>query len=901
MDLTTWFAPYLLPDDQGLDTAALLRDHASDLLGSSMLSGLSAEELQLVDACLHAVIWGYPLEETYRLRVLNTALQAPINTLFKPSYAANWLNKSSSPAPDSSVLYVTGWLDLAEEQVLHTPGNAADHYYVWAILDSNINTVGSIGPRTQTEREQDDGAYYLLCGPSSPHYTSADWITTIKTADGETSVRIIKVDTPYAWMTARFATNTLSAAALQETRRFINGDAAQEGSGFQLGSLRDFQKSGSVDYTAPVTQSQSDQRMEDRYGSVPTLARVFFEQLGQSLLDNPIPSLRTSAVDRPIPDRAVWLGNQNKVQQAVGGTDHIPERDYQPGSALTDELLTRLNARFAPIGLDLSSGFSMPTDWSARDALVFQKAYAFSQALLSEATNAIASGDRNTNYWHISNLNIGVYPNAWENWLVRTGVAIDGGAANIPNDGVYPTSQKDHEGNTLRSTYNYTITLPPLTRVDGETVYAPANGFWSYTIYQPDPGNAYQPFLIENAISNQHFTRIDASATLRGDGWLSTRKPGNWNDGTALGTALVTGADVGTSGLSASTTYYVSDSKTGPLDDRRLLIKLSDTYTPDYNWLGRSGTAGVPVGGEGSPGTSVSLSGSRGTTVRFGWIQPVAQLGSAQLDDFETNADGEIVLQLRANQPRTALSNWLPTPNEGYVGDAYNFQVMARYYEPTWADETTVLASSGDQQYLPPAIERTSLHRIALWEDLDQAGIALLEERLGTTSVDPFAKTDRFDADAVGALLDLRWADGALEGTNWTLSYSYRRDAAYTNQLFFYVVDDVTGTVGALRPGDPGYLDAALSQRINANDPIVNAVDRSTLEGSLQLDGGRIYMPLVVTEDGRTILPNARSSFNYSHFSVEGMKAFAFEDLFQGGDHDHDDGLFSVTGLTPVG
>ena len=90
MDLTTWFAPYLLPDDQGFDTAALLRDHASDLLGSSVLSGLTAAELQLVDACLHAVIWGYPLEETYRLRVLNTALQAPINTLFKPSYAANW-------------------------------------------------------------------------------------------------------------------------------------------------------------------------------------------------------------------------------------------------------------------------------------------------------------------------------------------------------------------------------------------------------------------------------------------------------------------------------------------------------------------------------------------------------------------------------------------------------------------------------------------------------------------------------------------------------------------------------------------------------------------------------------------------------------------------------------------
>ena len=56
---TDWFKPYLLSDQNGLKTSALL-DEFSDLAGSS-LKGLSRDEERIADACLHAVVWGYPL------------------------------------------------------------------------------------------------------------------------------------------------------------------------------------------------------------------------------------------------------------------------------------------------------------------------------------------------------------------------------------------------------------------------------------------------------------------------------------------------------------------------------------------------------------------------------------------------------------------------------------------------------------------------------------------------------------------------------------------------------------------------------------------------------------------------------------------------------------------------
>ena len=953
-----WFSPYLLSDQEGLNTTELLNDFA-DLAGIE-LENLAPNELAIVDACLHAVLWGYPLEETYRYRQLDTQVQAKENELFKPAFAANWLNKQSSPAPDSSVVYVTSWLNLnSGDRILQTPENPDDNYYVWAILDSYINTVGSIGPRTQSEQEQNQTNYYLLAGPNSPYYQTSqatdlshpssarsrasnhthsrgsasvreeshrgaaqntlphldqrskphkassnisdDWTTVISTAQGDQQVQIIRIDTPYAWITSRFATDTLSDAELSTTKKFINGSESAAESGFQLTSLADFKRTGSVPYQAPITESSSDTAAQKRWGSIPLTAQGFFQQLGEALHDSPVPSTIKPGSFSKIPSDAVWLGNQNNVQQQPGSNDALSANQYQPTSALSTAQKSGLNERFSTIGLNLDSGFSMPNDWSLKDREVFEASYQFTNKLLNKATSAIASGNKSTNNWHISNLDIGVYPNTWKHWLVRCGVAIDGGAANIPNDGVYPTTQLDQDGNTLRSTYNYTITLPALAESGGTTTYGPADGFWSFTIYQPNSGSAYQPFLIENAINNLAYTSLDAEATLTADGLLRTTKPGNWNSSTAEGTALRTGAEVSITGLKADTTYYVKNAVQDSNDPDKLLLRLSDSYEPDYNWAGIKGTRGVPLGGQGSAGEEVTLSAPRGTALSFGWIQPVSQLGSAQQDSLAVNGDGDIVLQLRAAEPETQVSNWLPTPNDGTVTAAYEFQVMARYYEPSTVDGQTILASEGDSTlYLPPTVMRTSMRRLNLWDQLDSAGTTLLLQRTGKSTIDPLNQQDEFDADAVGAVLDMRWQEGVLDGSSWNLTYDYSRHSDLKNKLFFYRVDDLTGRVGALKPGDAEYKNAALGRRINADQPISNDNDNSTQSGTLRLDGGSIYMPLVETESGSLLLPNARSTGGHTLFSLIGTDAFGFDDQPTLSLDDGDEGIFKVTGLTPV-
>ena len=150
MSNLSWPNAYLSDNGRRLNFSSLL----DDFKARSGLS-LSADENSIFRSTLEALFWSYPLNQTYRLFNLNTRTQAPANALFKPAFAASWLNRSSAPAPNASVLYVPGWLDLRKvdetdrgEQVLQLPKNPDDAYYVLAVLDAYINTVGSFGPRT---------------------------------------------------------------------------------------------------------------------------------------------------------------------------------------------------------------------------------------------------------------------------------------------------------------------------------------------------------------------------------------------------------------------------------------------------------------------------------------------------------------------------------------------------------------------------------------------------------------------------------------------------------------------------------------------------------------------------------------------------------------------------------
>jgi Domain of unknown function (DUF4114) len=132
-------------------------------------------------------------------------------------------------------------------------------------------------------------------------------------------------------------------------------------------------------------------------------------------------------------------------------------------------------------------------------------------------------------------------------------------------------------------------------------------------------------------------------------------------------------------------------------------------------------------------------------------------------------------------------------------------------------------------------------------------------------------------------------------------------DAAYTNNIGFYVVTDVlTGTIklangSTLKPGDSNYAIEAIKSAV---------LQAGKIDSKLGLDvsGGSVYAPVVVAQgsladfaaknptnsgDGNAI----HAYFNYiganpdklDHFKLTGANTFAVEDQFGGGDRDFND------------
>ena len=905
MSSRAWPDEYVTADGSDLNAEALLEAFQS----SSGLGDLSDNESDIVLSTMAATLWSYPLNETHRFYNLDTIAQAPANELYKPAFAASWLNKNSAPAPNASLLYMTSWLDLSQvsdsnygERVLHLPANPDDHYYVLAVLDSYINTVGSFGTRDPIDGDSKASRLILLAGPDSPYYDQAGSPVVITDdAGNQTSMHVLQVDTSRAWITARINTNTLDAETMAATRSFINGSKDGARKGFQLTSLSDFKTKGTVPYASPITESSSGVDVDAarlRWGSIPASALRFFEQVGQALTLNPVPSELDAQTSFTPESYQIWVDNQNVNQDPSNGS-------YQPPSALGAVRLAALNNRFAAIGLNLSTGFTKPS-WSDRDEVIFEASYQAALELLRAATNELVKGEKHTNNgWNITNNDIGVYPNRWKSWLVRAGTAVNGGAANIPNDAVYPTTEIDQQGHELTSTHAYRITIPTFRpEADNPVEHnGPARGFWAFTIYQPNPGNAYQPFLIENAISNTTYSPINATATLTDDGRLKTRTPGNWNSGTAEGTALITGSEIGVEGLDADTTYYVKTAE--EVDDgRNLLLTLSADYIPDFS------ARGIPIGGNGSAGSAISITGSTDSSLDFGWINPVAQLGANQQDGISSSdttlqaqSDGSIRLHLSSLEPQSDTQNWLPTPQvvgsgSSHPKEASKFQVMARYYWPT-SEGQSILNESTPELYLPPKVERLWLNRLETWDLLSDSAEELVKaEDAAFGSTNPFDTPSEFNGDVVGALIDLSILPEDLNGQTARVNYSYSRNGDYDNRLFFYAIDDLTGSIDGILPGDSSYLDKAWESRMNPEAPIQAGLD-STREGAVDLTAGQLYAPIVLNGEGLMFTAfDSANAGGYRHFDLLSGSSFAFEDQRNGGgEHDRNDGQFTIRSI----
>jgi uncharacterized protein YkwD len=130
--------------------------------------------------------------------------------------------------------------------------------------------------------------------------------------------------------------------------------------------------------------------------------------------------------------------------------------------------------------------------------------------------------------------------------------------------------------------------------------------------------------------------------------------------------------------------------------------------------------------------------------------------------------------------------------------------------------------------------------------------------------------------------------------------------ASYHNYAGLYRVDDASGKIGNLNPGDAGYMTAALQRSKEVNRGV--EFDRDGISAK-NLDGGYIYAPFVVADGTVDQVLNSldpktmpRVYFNYveanadrfDHIKSLGANKFGFEDTYGGGDKDYNDLIFKV-------
>jgi Putative Ig domain/Protein of unknown function (DUF2974)/Domain of unknown function (DUF4114) len=147
-----------------------------------------------------------------------------------------------------------------------------------------------------------------------------------------------------------------------------------------------------------------------------------------------------------------------------------------------------------------------------------------------------------------------------------------------------------------------------------------------------------------------------------------------------------------------------------------------------------------------------------------------------------------------------------------------------------------------------------------------------------------------------GEVLDLR----AFTGQNIQATFTLKREAGYNDSVSFYKIDDVTGTITSsngqkFKPGDSGYAQAALNNKISGLDLAGKNGQTVTVEKVLQ--GGSIYAPILMSNvtASRPNGDNAFTAFSLGnvdrtdHVRLLGSNTFGFEDLVGGGDKDFND------------
>ncbi|AFY57727.1 putative phosphatase [Rivularia sp. PCC 7116] len=139
-----------------------------------------------------------------------------------------------------------------------------------------------------------------------------------------------------------------------------------------------------------------------------------------------------------------------------------------------------------------------------------------------------------------------------------------------------------------------------------------------------------------------------------------------------------------------------------------------------------------------------------------------------------------------------------------------------------------------------------------------------------------------------------------------TVNYTISREADFNNEVYFYAVDDITGSIGDVAVGDENYLNTALNNLIS---PGFSTSDDNTESGSVEFEAGSLVLPMIIADgtleealsgDANVYLPymGTSDSDGFDHIKMLDANTFGFEDLPNGGDQDFNDITIKIDSFT---
>lgn|GEM_PF-5678094 len=166
----------------------------------------------------------------------------------------------------------------------------------------------------------------------------------------------------------------------------------------------------------------------------------------------------------------------------------------------------------------------------------------------------------------------------------------------------------------------------------------------------------------------------------------------------------------------------------------------------------------------------------------------------------------------------------------------------------------------------------------------------------------------KLQGESQGEVIDLREMIDTVQA-----NFTVYREADFDNFVGFYKVAGVNGGIDTnndgvadVLPGQSGYIQAAVQNRIAGIDLTVSNQGTATYTGTLL--GGNIFVPFIIVDGRPDALIDSNTSNNpaiyfpylgantdnFDHIRLLGNNVFGFEDLPNGGDQDFNDVIVKV-------